>query len=101
MPKCERSGMAFGTSCPMAEQVTREVRKVYNKTMIVKLSPNVTSVADIALAVEAQGADSISLVNTFLGMAVNAKTRKPVLSTVTGGLSDLLLNQLHFEWFGK
>lgn len=86
-PNVKEGGMAFGTSCPMAEQVTKAVRKAYDKTLIVKLSPNVTSVADIAMAVEAQGADSISLVNTFLGMAIDAKTRKPVLSTVTGGLS--------------
>ncbi len=86
-PNVKEGGMAFGTSCPMAEQVTREVRKVYDKTLIVKLSPNVTNIAEIAKAVEAQGADSVSLVNTFLGMAVNAETRKPVLSTITGGLS--------------
>ncbi|HPR61461.1 MAG TPA: dihydroorotate dehydrogenase [Prolixibacteraceae bacterium] len=86
-PNVKEGGMAFGTSCPMAEQVTKEVRKVYHKTLIVKLSPNVTSIAEIARAVEAQGADAVSLVNTFLGMAINAEKRKPVLSTVTGGLS--------------
>lgn len=86
-PNVKEGGMAFGTSCPMAEQVTREVRKVYPKTLIVKLSPNVTNIAEIARAVEAQGADSISLVNTFLGMAINSETRRPVLSTITGGLS--------------
>jgi dihydroorotate dehydrogenase (NAD+) catalytic subunit len=86
-PNVKEGGMAFGTSCPMAEQVTREVRKVYDKTLIVKLSPNVTSIVDIAKAVEAQGADSVSLVNTFLGMAIDAEKRKPMLSTVTGGLS--------------
>lgn len=86
-PNVKEGGMAFGTSCSMAEQVTKAVRNVYNKTLIVKLSPNVTSVADIAMAVQNQGADAISLVNTFLGMAINAKTRKPVLSTITGGLS--------------
>jgi dihydroorotate dehydrogenase (NAD+) catalytic subunit len=86
-PNVKEGGMAFGTSCPMAEQVTKEVRKVYHKTLIVKLSPNVTSIADIARAVEAQGADAVSLVNTFLGMAINAEKRKPVLSTITGGLS--------------
>ncbi|MFA9391360.1 MAG: dihydroorotate dehydrogenase [Prolixibacteraceae bacterium] len=86
-PNVKEGGMAFGTSCPMAEQVTKEVRKVYPKTLIVKLSPNVTNIADIAKAVEAQGADSISLVNTFLGMAIDAETRKPLLSTITGGLS--------------
>lgn len=86
-PNVKEGGMAFGTSCPMAEQVTKEVRKVYPKTLIVKLSPNVTNIADIALAVEAQGADSVSLVNTFLGMAIDAESRKPLLSTITGGLS--------------
>lgn len=86
-PNVKEGGMAFGTSCPMAEQVTKEVRKVYNKTLIVKLSPNVTNIAEIATAVEAQGADSISLVNTFLGMAIDAEKRIPLLSTVTGGLS--------------
>lgn len=86
-PNVKEGGMAFGTSCLMAEQVTKEVRKVYHKTLIVKLSPNVTSIADIARAVEAKGADAVSLVNTFLGMAINAEKRKPVLSTITGGLS--------------
>jgi len=86
-PNVKEGGMAFGTSIPMAEQVTREVRKVYHKTLIVKLSPNVTDIAEIAKAVEYQGADSVSLVNTFLGMAIDAHKRRPVLSTVTGGLS--------------
>lgn len=86
-PNVKEGGMAFGTSCPMAEQVAKAVRKVYDKTMIVKLSPNVTNIAEIAKAVEAQGADSISLVNTFLGMAIDADTRRPLLSTITGGLS--------------
>jgi len=86
-PNVKEGGMAFGTSCPMAEQVTREVRKVYNKTLIVKLSPNVTDITEIARAVEANGADSISLVNTFLGMAIDAEKRRPLLSTITGGLS--------------
>lgn len=86
-PNVKQGGMAFGTSCPMAEQVTKEVRKVYDKTLIVKLSPNVTNIAEIAKGVENKGADSVSLVNTFLGMAIDAETRKPMLSTVTGGLS--------------
>jgi len=86
-PNVKEGGMAFGVSCPSAEYVTREVRKAYDKTLIVKLSPNVTDVAEIARAVEAQGADSVSLVNTFLGMAVDSETRKPLLSTITGGLS--------------
>jgi dihydroorotate dehydrogenase (NAD+) catalytic subunit len=86
-PNVKEGGMAFGVSCPSAEYVTREVRKAYNKTLIVKLSPNVTDITEIARAVEAQGADSVSLVNTFLGMAVDAESRMPLLSTITGGLS--------------
>ena len=86
-PNVKEGGMAFGVSCPSAEYVTREVRKVYPKTLIVKLSPNVTDVTEIAKAVEGQGADSVSLVNTFLGMGIDAESRKPLLSTVTGGLS--------------
>ena len=86
-PNVKEGGMAFGITCPGAEMVTREVRKVYDKTMIVKLSPNVTDIGEIARAVEGQGADSISLVNTFVGMAIDAETRKPMLSTITGGLS--------------
>ncbi len=86
-PNVKEGGMAFGTSCPSAAQVVKEVRRVYKKELMVKLSPNVTSITDIALAVEAEGADSISLINTLLGMAINAETRRPVLSTVTGGLS--------------
>ena len=86
-PNVKEGGMAFGVSCSSAEAVVRAVRKVYDKPLIVKLSPNVTSIAEIAKAVEGQGADSVSLVNTFLGMAVNANSRKPVLSTITGGLS--------------
>lgn len=86
-PNVKEGGMAFGVSCPSAEAVTREVRKAYDKTLIVKLSPNVTDITEIARAVENQGADSVSLVNTFLGMAIDAETRSPLLSTVTGGLS--------------
>jgi len=79
--------MAFGTSCLSAAQVVREVRRAYKNELIVKLSPNVTDISEIALAVEAEGADSVSLINTLLGMAINAEKRKPILSTVTGGLS--------------
>mgnify|MGYP001237742246 FL=1 len=86
-PNVKEGGMAFGTSCASAAQVTREVRKVFPKTMIVKLSPNVTDITEIAQTVEAEGADAVSLVNTFLGMAIDAETRKPMLSTITGGLS--------------
>ena len=86
-PNVKQGGMAFGTSCSAAAEVVKAVRKAYNKTLIVKLSPNVTDIAEIAKAVEAEGADSVSLINTLMGMAINAETRKPVLSTVTGGLS--------------
>jgi dihydroorotate dehydrogenase (NAD+) catalytic subunit len=86
-PNVKEGGMAFGTSCLSAAQVVREVRRVYKNDMMVKLSPNVTDISEIALAVEAEGADSVSLINTLLGMAINAETRKPYLSTITGGLS--------------
>lgn len=86
-PNIKEGGMAFGTSCSSAEQVVTAVRKVYKKTLIVKLSPNVTDIAEIAKAVENSGADSVSLINTILGMAINIDTQRPVLSTVTGGLS--------------
>lgn len=86
-PNVKEGGMAFGTSCASASQVVKAVREVYDKTLIVKLSPNVTDIAEIARAVEAEGADSVSLVNTFLGMAIDAEKRRPKLSTITGGLS--------------
>ncbi|MCT4645340.1 MAG: dihydroorotate dehydrogenase [Carboxylicivirga sp.] len=86
-PNVKEGGMAFGTSCPSAAAVVEAVRKVYKKHLMVKLSPNVTNIAEIGAAVEAAGADSISLINTILGMAIDAKTRKPILSTITGGLS--------------
>ena len=86
-PNVKEGGMAFGTSCQSAAQVTREVRKVFPKTLIVKLSPNVTDVTEIARGVEDEGADAVSLVNTFLGMAIDVESRRPKLSTITGGLS--------------
>lgn len=86
-PNVKEGGMAFGTTCLGAANVVKAIRKVYDKHLMVKLSPNVTNIAEIAQAVEGEGADSVSLVNTFLGMAINSNTRKPVLSTVTGGLS--------------
>lgn len=86
-PNVKQGGMAFGTTTDGAASVVRAVRKVWPRHLMVKLSPNVTSIADIALAVEAEGADSVSLINTLLGMAVDVERRKPVLSTVTGGLS--------------
>jgi len=86
-PNVKQGGMAFGVSASSAAEVVRAVRKVYPKVLIVKLSPNVTDVAEIARAVEAEGADSVSLINTLLGMAIDAEKRKPILSTITGGLS--------------
>ncbi len=86
-PNVKEGGMAFGTSCASAQEVTRAVRRLYKKTLIVKLSPNVTSIAEIAKAVEDEGADCISLINTLLGMAIDTEKRTPVLSTITGGLS--------------
>lgn len=86
-PNVKEGGMAFGVTCTGAAEVVRAVRKVYPKTLIVKLSPNVTDITEIARAVEAEGADSISMINTLLGMAIDVKSRKPILSTVTGGLS--------------
>ncbi|MFZ4725836.1 MAG: dihydroorotate dehydrogenase [Paludibacter sp.] len=86
-PNVKEGGMAFGTSCLSASQVVKSVRKVYKNDLMVKLSPNVTDISEIALAVEAEGADSVSLINTLLGMAINSETRKPILSTITGGLS--------------
>ncbi len=86
-PNVKAGGMLFGTSCPSAIAVTEAVRKAYDKVLIVKLSPNVTDIAEIAKGVEGAGADSVSLINTLLGMAVDAEKRKSVLSTVTGGLS--------------
>ena len=86
-PNVKQGGMAFGTTTEGASQVVRAVRDVYSKTVIVKLSPNVTNIADIALAVEGEGADSVSLVNTFLGMSIDVESRRPHLSTTTGGLS--------------
>jgi len=86
-PNVKEGGMAFGTSCSSAAKVVKALRTVYKKELIVKLSPNVTDISEIALAVEAEGADSVSLINTLLGMAIDSEKRKPILSTVTGGLS--------------
>ncbi|MEI7527013.1 MAG: dihydroorotate dehydrogenase [Mariniphaga sp.] len=86
-PNVKEGGMAFGTSCASIDAVVSAVREVYHKTMVVKLSPNVTNIGELARAAECSGADSISLINTLLGMAINAETRKPVLATITGGLS--------------
>lgn len=86
-PNVKEGGMAFGTSCKSAALVVKAVRAAYPGTLIVKLSPNVTDITEIARAVEAEGADSVSLINTLLGMAIDAERQRPVVSTVTGGLS--------------
>ena len=86
-PNVKQGGMAFGTTCAGASEVVGAVRRRWPRHLMVKLSPNVTSVTEIALAAEAAGADSVSLINTLLGMAVDVERRRPMLSTVTGGLS--------------
>ncbi len=86
-PNVKDGGMAFGVTCDGAASVVRAVRKSYHKTLIVKLSPNVTDITEIARAVEAEGADSVSLINTLMGMAIDIEKRKPMLSINTGGLS--------------
>lgn len=86
-PNVKEGGMAFGVTCGGAAAVVKAVRKVYHKTLIVKLSPNVTNIADIARACEAEGADSVSLINTLMGMAIDIEHRRPKLSIRTGGLS--------------
>jgi dihydroorotate dehydrogenase (NAD+) catalytic subunit len=86
-PNVKQGGMAFGVCAKSAAEVTRAVRKAYPKTLIVKLSPNVTDITEIARAVESEGADAVSLINTLLGMAIDIEKRTPMLSTVTGGLS--------------
>lgn len=86
-PNVKQGGMAFGTTCAGAAAVTKAVREAWPRTMIVKLSPNVTDITEIARAAEAEGADAVSLINTVMGMAVDVERRKPCLSTVTGGLS--------------
>ena len=86
-PNVKQGGMAFGVTTEGAAAVVNAVRKVYDKTLIVKLSPNVTSIADIALAVQDAGADAVSLINTLMGMVIDIEKRKPVLSIATGGMS--------------
>lgn len=86
-PNVKDGGMAFGVTCDGAASVVKAVRQRYHKTLIVKLSPNVTDIAEIARAVEAEGADSVSLINTLMGMAIDIEKRKPMLSINTGGLS--------------
>lgn len=86
-PNVKNGGMAFGVTSKGAASVVKAVRKVYNKTLIVKLSPNVTDITEIARAVEDEGADGVSLINTIMGMAIDIESRKPLLSIKTGGLS--------------
>ena len=86
-PNVKQGGMAFGTTSSGAAQVTKAVRAAFPKTLIVKLSPNVTDITEIARAAESEGADSVSLINTMLGMAIDVEKRRPYLSTITGGLS--------------
>jgi len=86
-PNVKEGGLQFGTSLKMTEQVVKSVRKKTNKILIIKLTPNVTKISDFALAAEYEGAEAVSLVNTFIGMAIDHKKRKPYLSTITGGFS--------------
>jgi dihydroorotate dehydrogenase (NAD+) catalytic subunit len=86
-PNVDAGGMAFGTACAPAATVTRAVRAATRRPVMVKLSPNVTDIAEIARAVEAEGADAVSLINTILGMAIDARTRRPKLARIVGGLS--------------
>ena len=86
-PNVKQGGMAFGVSAKGASEVVKAVRSAYKKTLIVKLSPNVTDITEIARAAEESGADSVSLINTLLGMAIDAERKRPILSTITGGMS--------------
>ena len=86
-PNVKQGGMAFGTTCKGAAAVTRAVRRAFDGTVIIKLSPNVTDIAEIAKAVEAEGADAVSLINTLMGMSIDVERMRPHLSTITGGLS--------------
>ena len=86
-PNVKHGGMQFGTTCEGISEVTRAVRKNTTKPIIVKLSPNVTDITELALAAQAEGADALSLINTLLGMRIDIKTRKPILNNIMGGLS--------------
>jgi dihydroorotate dehydrogenase (NAD+) catalytic subunit len=86
-PNVREGGLSFGTNCGMTAEITRRLRKLTSKPLIIKLTPNVTHLAEFARAVEGEGADAVTVINTLIGMAVDIKRRKPVLSTVTGGLS--------------
>jgi dihydroorotate dehydrogenase (NAD+) catalytic subunit len=100
-PNVKQGGMAFGVSVEGASSVVKAVREAYHKTLIVKLSPNVTDVTEIAKAAEGEGADSISLINTLMGMAIDIEKRKSLLSIGTGGLSGPAVNPLLCVWCGK
>ena len=102
-PNVKQGGMAFGVTPDGAASVVKAVREAYHKTLIVKLSPNVTDIVSIARAVEEAGADSVSLINTLLGMAIDAEKRRPVLSTITGGLSGPAVKPvaLRMVWQGS
>ena len=93
-PNVKQGGMAFGTSSKAAAEVVRAVRQTYDKTLIVKLSPNVTDITAIARAVEYEGADAVSLINTIFAMAIDAEQQKPILSTITGGLSGACIKPI-------
>lgn len=93
-PNVKQGGMSFGTTCAGAESVIKAVRRAWNRTMIVKLTPNVTDITEIARAVECAGADAVSLTNTFLGMAIDVERQRPYLSTTTGGLSGACIRPI-------
>ena len=101
-PNVKQGGMAFGVTTKGVSEVVQAVRSAYKKTLIVKLSPNVTDIAEMARAAEANGADSVSLINTLLGMAIDAERRRPILSTVTGGMSGAAVKPiaLRMVWQG-
>jgi dihydroorotate dehydrogenase (NAD+) catalytic subunit len=86
-PNVREGGLNFGTSCPATAEIMRRLRPISNKPVIMKLTPNVTHISEFARAVEGEGADAVSVINTLIGMAIDVRTRKPILSTVTGGLS--------------
>jgi dihydroorotate dehydrogenase (NAD+) catalytic subunit len=86
-PNVREGGLSFGTSGPMTAEITKKLRRLTKKPLIIKLTPNVTHISEFARAVEGEGADAVSVINTLIGMAVDVRTRKPVLATVTGGLS--------------
>jgi dihydroorotate dehydrogenase (NAD+) catalytic subunit len=93
-PNVKDGGLSFGTSCPAVAEITRELRRRTDRFLAIKLTPNVTSISEFALACEAEGADAVSCVNTFLGMAVDAKTRRPKIATITGGYSGPAIKPL-------